>query len=303
MRHAFATVVALSLSTAAFAGKTATPNPQIAYLALSGQSSKLYVANEDGSNLATLYSSATAFRFDLAPRSQHQIAIIDSSTSSTLKLLTYAPTTSGSFVATGVQTLAPARRGGFPDFSPDGTKIAYPCNPNNVDSEQLCVYDLTTSTSTVWGTDSFYWDLAWFRGGASIAYSTSDSDGFDRLHEITGPGATPTAIFATKGDLYLDAARTNPDALVLNYNDAGSAVTGLWQAPTAGDPLGHFINANMTNSTFSFYSELNCNDTKVVYLGPPNTSSNWYIRDLTTGLSTIFSRSSLHWVQYWPTCS
>jgi hypothetical protein len=308
MRYsAAAALVWLALSSPAVGGKPGgggggtLPNPEIAYEALSGKSDKLIVSDENGTNASTLYTSSQAFRFDLAPRSQRQIAIIDNSTTTPLRLLTYAQTGTGAFAATGVVVLATAanapRRGSNVDFSPDGSKLAYACNPNGIDAEQLCVFDLATNSSAVWGSASFYWDLAWFRGGSAIAYSTEDADGFSRLHEIDGPGATPQDLFTTKGDIDVDAARTNPNALVITYHDtAGNALTGLWQD-------GAFIDPNMTNTTVSFFSEPNCDDTELAYLGPPNTSPDWYIRDLTTGLTRVFSKNNLHWVQFWPTCS
>jgi hypothetical protein len=308
MRYAL-TAIILSLAlfgpvsapTAAAAGSGSLPNPQVAYEWLGGKSNKLVVSDENGSNASTLYSSAQFFRFDLAPRSQRQIALIDDSTTPALRLLTYTQTGTGGFAASSVAVLntgadAP-RRGSNVDFSPDGSKIAYACDSNGVDTEHLCVFDLGTNTVTVWGSDSFYWDFAWFRGGAAIAYSTEDSDGITRLHEIDGPGATPQVVFTTKSDLYLDASRTNPNALVLNYHDAnGNALTGLWQD-------GSFIDPNLTNSTVSFFGELSCNDSELAYLGPPNNSPDWYIRDLGTTQTRVFSKTYYRWVQFWPTCS
>jgi len=278
-------------------GGSPPPNPDIAYEQLSGNSNKLIVSASNGTNASTLYTGASAFRFDLGPRSQRQIALVDSTVGATVRLLTYSQTGTGAFATTSNVSLTAARRGSNVDFSPDGTKLAYACNPNGIDSEQLCVYDLSTQAVTVWGSDSFYWDLAWFRNGTSVVYSTEDSDGMSRLHEIAGPGQAPQVIFTTRGDLDLDASRTNPNALVLSYHDsAGNAVIGLWQD-------GNFIDPNLAHSSVGFYGELSCDDKQLVYLGPPNTSPDWYIRDLTTGLSTTFSKQYLHWVQFWPTCS
>jgi len=304
-RVALCVVIAVSLCPPAIAGKpsggggSTAPNPQIAYEVLSGKSNKLVVSDENGTNASTLFSSALAFHFDLAPRSQHQIAIVDSS--SALRLLTYGVTGTGAFATTANVVLdtgayAP-RRNSNVDFSPDGTKLAYACNSNGVDSEHLCVYDLTAQSASEWGTDSFYWDLAWFRGGGAIAYSTEDADGVTRLHEIDGAGATPQVIFETRSDLYLDASRTNANALVLDYHDtAGNALIGLWQD-------GNFIDPDLAHSSVGFFGETNCRDDELAYLGPPNTSPDWYIRSLTSGLSTTFSKTYLHWVQFWPTCS
>jgi hypothetical protein len=307
MRHLLMTAAFASLLCGtAIAGKPSSggsppPNPEVAYEVRSGNSNKLMVSNADGTNASTLYSSASPIRFDLAPRSQRQIAISNNSTTDpAILLLSYTQTGSGTFAASGAPIrLATARRNTNVDFSPDGTKLAFACNSNNIDSEQLCVYDLASGTTAVWGSASFYWDLAWFRGGASIAYSapkTDDTTG-DILYEITGQGMTPTPLLNDRGEIDFDAARTDPDALVLDYHDAqGNAFIGLWKN-------GSFLDPDLTHNTFAFYGELNCNDSELVYQGPPNKTPTWYIRDLTSGLTTKFGSQSDGWVQFWPTCS
>jgi hypothetical protein len=275
------------------------PNPEIAYISSGGNTSKLVVSNEDGTNANTLYSSSDFLRFDLAPRAQHQIAVsIASTTDPSIVLLSYDVTGTGAFATTATRRIASVRRGTFVDFSPDGTKLAFACCSNG-QTETLVVYDLTTNTTTPWATDSFFWDVAWFRDGNSIAYSAPNSDGSagDTLYEVPGPGMTPQPLLKDASDIYFDASRTDPDALVVNYHDAaGNALTELWRN-------GSFVDANLTNSTVSFFGELNCRDTELAFLGPPNNSPAWYIRDLTTGLTRLFSRTYYHWVQFWPTCS
>ena len=104
-------------------------------------------------------------------------------------------------------------------------------------------------------------------------------------------------MFATKSDLYIADVHTNPNALILDYSDpAGNALIGLWQD-------GSFLDPNLASSTTGFFGELSCDDKLLAYLGPPNNSPSWYIRDLTTGLTSRFSRTYYHWVQFWPTCS
>jgi hypothetical protein len=276
-----------------------TPNPEIAYQSSSGNTFKLIVANEDGTNANTLYSSSAPLRFDLAPRAQHQIAIsISSTTDPAIVLLSYDVTGTGAFAATGTTRIASARRGTFVDFSPDGTKLAFACCSNG-QTETLVVYDLTTNTTTPWATDTFFWDVAWFRGGNSIAYSVPNADGSagDTLYEVPGPGMMPQPLLKDSSEIYFDAARTDPDALVVNYHDAtGNALTGLWRN-------GSFVDPNLANNTVSLFSELSCNDKELAYLGPPNNSPAWYIRDLGTGLTRLFSRTYYHWVQFWPTCN
>lgn len=301
-----ASAMAKPPSSGGSSGTATTPNPQVAYSVASGKSYKLVVANEDGTNASTLYTSSSPIRFDLAPRGQHQIAIsVASTTDPAIVLLSYGVTGTGSFAATGSTRIASARRGTNVDFSPDGTKIAFACCSNG-QTEQLVVYDLATNSTAVWATDTFFWDVAWFRNGGSIAYSAPNADGTsgDKLYEVAGQGATPQVLLTNVSEIDFDASRTNPDALVVNHGDsAGNSVTGLYQAPTAGDPSGHFIDPNMTNSTGSNFSELNCSDSELAYLGPPNKTPTWYIRDLNTGTTHLFSRTYYKWLQFWPTCS
>lgn len=299
MRYALAAVIgSILFSTLAFAGKppASTPNPEIAYRVLSGNSVKLMVANENGTNASSLYTSSTSFRFDLAPRAQRQIAIVDGPSNSTvLKLLTYTINGSGVFVPSTVQTLGPARSGSYSDFSPDGTKIAYACCSNGT-TEQLVVHDLITGTKTVWAEGTFFWDISWFRNGASIAYATLLPL---EVHELTAPGATPQLLYSNgQGELYIDSARTNADQLVISYNDtSGAARIGLWQP-------GGFVNSDLANSARSWQGTLNCSDNKLAFMGVQNTSGSqaFYVRDLNTGQNSLVSKNSNILLQFWPTC-
>lgn len=303
MRQFLSAVIGtLLLSSASFAAKPSAspPNPQVAYRALSGNSVKLMVADENGANASALYASPTSFNFDLAPRAQRQIAITDNTQ---LKLLTYTQTGSGSFATSGVVTLASNGRGGSVDFSPDGRKIAYKCCWDG-QNEKLVVHDLVDNSVTEWATGPFFWDFAWFRDGASIAYATH---GPAELYELSGPGAVPQLLYSSgQGQLYVDSARTHPDRLVLSSNKfPDDAVIGLWQAPTVAEPTGHFIDGNLANSTRSWQGTLSCEDRKLAYMGVQNTSGSqaFYIRDLSTGLVSLFSKNSNILLQFWPTCN
>ena len=273
------------------------PNPQIAYRLLSGKSVKLIVANEDNTNQATLYTSPRAFRFDLAPRAQRQIALsTGTGAASKLSLLTYTQTGSGTFATTSIVDLAAAREGTRSEFSPDGRKIAFACCFDG-SSETLAVYDLDTNTITHWATAEFFWDFAWFKDGNSIAYSTVIPI---EVRELTGPGAEPILLHsASAGQIDLDSARTNPNQLVISNNDSGFGRIALWE-----DGSG-IIDPDMVNSNKSWQGTLNCDDTKLAYMGVQNNSGSqaFYIRDLTNGLTSLVSKNSNIFLQFWPTCS
>lgn len=284
-------------------GPSPPPNPEIAYRILSGKTVKLMVANEDGSNASSLYSSPTSFRFDLAPRGQQQIAVsTGTGAASQISLLTYDVTGSGTFATSSLVGLTPSRQGSTVDFSPDGTRIAYTCCFDGV-NETLAVYDLGSGQVTNWATGPYFWDFAWFRNGLSIAYSTY---GPAELYELTAPGATPQLLYSGHGEINVDSSRTNPDDLVVSYNDyPGDARIGLFRAPTATSPTGGFVNPDIANSARAWQGTLNCNDEKLAYMGVQNTSGSqaFYIRDLTTGLTSLVSKSSNILLQFWPTCS
>jgi Tol biopolymer transport system component len=292
----------LCLSSISFAAKPPPPpppassDPQLAYRLPDGKGTKLVVSTESGANQMTLYKSSASFRFDLAPRGQREVAIVDGfSSSPTLKLLTYDINTSGIYAQSGVQTLTSARGSGNVDFSPDGTKIAYICCSDGT-NETLAVYDLTDCSITPWATAPFFWDITWFRGGASIAYSTQIPTA---LYELTGPGAAPQLLYTGQGQLDIDSSRTDPEALLLSYNDtSGDARIGLWKN-------GAFTDSNLANSARSWVGNLNCRDDKLVYGGVQNNSGSqaFYVRDLNTGTVTLVSKNSNIMPQYWPTCS
>src|SRR4051812_3721192 len=95
MRHVVCAIIgSLLVSTASFAAKppAAGADPQVAYVTFAGTKLQLKVADVTGANTVVLYTSPTAFRFDLAPRGQKQVAI--SGRDGMLRLLTY--TTNGS---------------------------------------------------------------------------------------------------------------------------------------------------------------------------------------------------------------
>lgn len=301
MRHVVSAAIgALLFSSASIAAKPPPPpppssGPDLGLRLPNGKGTKLVFANENGSNQMTIYTTSTSFRFDLAPRGQKQVAIVDAlSGSSVLKLLTYT-INSGVYVQSSLQTLAPSRSGSNVDFNPDGTKIAYVCCSNGT-TEKLVVYDLTDGSITEWATGDFFWDFAWYKDGSAIAYTKSLPVA---LYELSGPGATPQLLYSGQGELNVDASHTDPNALVLSYNDtSGNARIGLWKD-------GSFVNSDLANSTTSWWGSLNCNDTKLVYGGVQNNSGSqaYYVRNLTTGSTTLTSRNSNVMPQFWPTCN
>jgi hypothetical protein len=301
MRSIIAAVVLLSCASPIIAakppgggGNPPPANPQIAYRFLNGRTVHLMVANENGTNAFSLYNSQTSFAFDLAPRAQQQIAIVNGTgASARLYLLSYEATGFGTFATTGVEEITPARQGSRMDFSPDGTKIAYSCCFDGV-NEKLAVYDLTDDSITHWATGTYFWDIAWYRGGTSIAYSTMKD-----VYELTAPNATPQHLFGiAEGQVDIDSARTDNDALVISYNDTtGAARIGLWKN-------GSFTNSDLANSARSWQGTLNCNDQKLAYLGVQNNSGSqaFYIRELQTGATSQVSKNSNILLQFWPTC-
>lgn len=302
MRKFLTAALLLTVAGQAVAGKPAggSANPEVGYRTLSGKSVKLMVADANASNAVSLYTSATAFSFDLGPRATHAIAIVDGSTNtnSQLYLLTYTTSGSGTLQTSSVTALTSARRGSHADFSPDGSKIAFVCCSNG-ETETLAVYDRSTGTVTPWATAIFFWDFAFFRNGASIAYSVY---GPTALYEVAGPGAPPQALFSPnpQGEINVDASRTNPDVLVVSYNDAaGAARIGLFDAST-----GQLTDGDLAHSTRSWWGRLDCEDRRLAYMGAQNTSGSqaFYIRDLTTGLTSTFSKSSNILLQFFPTC-
>ena len=299
MRHlATATFGLLLFSTASFAAKPPQPPSDtspinVAYRLPDGKGTKLVVSTESGANQMTLYKSSSSFRFDLAPRAQQQIAIISIS-DFRLRLLDYT-VQAGVYVPGTLTDLGPAALGGGVDFSPDGTKVAFACCGQA--SDQLIVLDLATGTRTVWAEGPFFWDIAWFRGGSSIAYSTTIPL---EVREVTAPMAAPQLLYtASAGQLDIDSARTNPNQLVISNNDSGFGRIGLWE-----DGVG-LVNADLANSNKSWQGTLNCTDNKLAYMGVQNNSGSqaFYIRDLTTNGTTLVSKNSNILLQFWPTCN
>lgn len=309
MRYLYlAAVGTLLMSSATDAAKppASYANPQVAYVSVARQGMKLIVADENGLNTSTLFASSSKFRFDLAPRGQAQVAI--SSDDGKLRLLSYTTSGNGTISAAGSPVELAAATSGNIDFSPDGRKIAYACCSGG-GLQKLMVYDLDTQTSTEWATVEYLWDVAFFRGGNSIAFvAPKHADGSTtwELYEITAPGSSTRMLRSNPADFDLDASRINPDALVIGHHDAaGNAYVGLWQAPVGSETEGHFLASNLTNRTIAFKGTLNCNDQKLAYVSSttPSGGQVFFIRNLVSGQDALFRKDSGIQLQFWPTCS
>lgn len=299
MRHLATAMFGLFLfSTASLAAKPPQPPSDtspinVAYRLPDGKGTKLVVSTESGANQMTLFKSSGSFRFDLAPRTQQQIAIVSIS-DFRLRLLDYS-IQAGVYVPGTLTDLGPSALGGGVDFSPDGSKIAFACCGQA--SDQLIVLDLATGTRTVWAEGGFFWDISWFRGGTSIVYTTLQPL---EVREVPAPMAEPVLLYSgSAGQFDIDSARTNPNQLVISNNDSGFGRIGLWEAGVG------FVNADLANSNKSWQGTLNCNDNKLAYMGVQNNSGSqaFYIRDLITNLTTLTSKNSNILLQFWPTCN
>jgi WD40 repeat protein len=294
--HRLYFAAALLLTTTPLAaGKpgSTTFDPEIAYTILTG-STELRVTDATGSKSATLYSVRENINIDVAPRSQHQVAI---SEINTLKLLTYASDSTG-VRTTSIDSIysGGSERVDRVDFSPDGSKVAFAQG-----ATKLMVLDLTqplgSGNPLQWAQDPiFVGELTWYKGGTAIAYV----DGNANVLEVSGPGATPTLLLHEPNIDLIDASRTDPDALLVTYNRPGpqGPKAGLWKA-------GAYINETLTGSTFTDFATLSCDDTKLVY-GTPDTKGQliWRIRDLTSGADTLYTKTlRVRQTQFVPTCA
>ena len=302
MRHVVSAVIgSLLVSTASFAAKPPPPPPpgpadiQVAYRLPDGKGTKLVVSTEGGANQMTLYRSAGSFSFDLAPRGQQQIAIVDGPAGA-LKLLNYSVNTSGVYVPGTFDVLEPTGVLGPVDFSPDGSQIAYTCCGNS-GTRQLIVQDLSSHVKTVWAEGSHFFDISWFRDGASIVYSTAIPL---EVREVSAP-MTPSQLLYSVGQgqtLDVESANTNPNRLVISLNDSGTGRIAFW------DDGSGIVNPDVVNSNKSWQGTLNCTDTKLAYMGVQNTSGSqaFYVRELNSGNTTLVSKNSNILLRFWPTC-
>ena len=281
-----------SAPTAAARPPSGPVDPEVAYVVLTGPGFELRVTNEDGTGAATIYKSTAPIRYDLAPRDQRKIVMVDGGR--TLKLLTYDIGGNGGFTNIQVQTLhTTTKLMNSPDFSPDGSKVAVGAE------DELVVYDLESGTAQTWTTSSYIWDLAWYKDGNAIAFIEPPNGGSTAsLFEISSLGGAQTHLVTLRNIDQVDAYRESPNALLLSYNDAaGNALIGRWEGGTLSP-------SNLANRAVAFKASLNCDDSKLVYGAPDKSGSTvWYIRDLIQNSDRLYTKTPrANWTQMWPTC-
>jgi hypothetical protein len=118
------------------------------------------------------------------------------------------------------------------------------------------------------------------------------------MYEITGPGATPTPLLHETQIDAIDAARADPDALVVTYNRNPGPRVGLWKA-------GGYVNESLTGNLFSDFGSLNCDDSKLVY-GTPDSKGQliWRIRTLPNVGDVLYTKTlRVRQTQFVPTCA
>lgn len=297
-RHLTALIV-VALATSAPAQKGGKPkpgaslNPEIAYTYASGNYMDLRLANEDATGAVTLHRSGygAISQFDLGPRAQRQIALIDDRD---LKLLTYEPTGSGSVQTVGVETIY-AGPGDVTSlsFSPDGSTVAFFAVSDGTGGI-IRYYDVATGTISDGATIGFAFYMAWYHDGSGLVYANCDDQCSSySVHEALLDGST--RVLLTEANIeHVDTARTSKD-LLISYSRPGlnEIRVGLWRN-------GSYSNERVVAGLLAHF---NCDDSRFIYRGYARMKRPTYKYSFASNTSSTFSTDSdIHHTDWMPTC-
>jgi hypothetical protein len=284
LRIAFA---ASALLAAGSAGAATLYDPQVAYTVVSGTSTNLMLANADGSRAVKVASYRGLLTgLDFAPGGG-RIAYLDGQG---IKVLAYTASDTG-ITVTGVQTLAAAASGvGFsaPDFSPDGTRIAYIKSTSTV-PQAVRVVAASTGAELASFTCSPCDNVRWLRAGPG--------DGFAYIHYVNAKAEIWTALVNGDGSVTAGPVLTT----------AGQAFGAIGEFDVAHtrDAL-VFVAAYATGSRqveFDLYSQaltdrgagerphFSSDDSAIVGRSPHSSSGDYVVStDVATGLQTRLTK-------------
>lgn len=298
-KHLISAALALVLGSTAFAAKPpsvgGTTDPKLGYVTiLSSGARELRLANEDGTGSVKLASTANhgQMTLSLGPHASGKISYNDGGN---LHLLTYEIGATGPRTVSDVVIVSTTSRG-FPyhRFSPTGANIVYVMPGTN----DMYLYNVGSGQSSplLSVTDGYIADLDFSHDGTSVIFSVTNSINSTQVEFRSVPvaGGSPT-VLPISGQ-YGDFRVGHQDDRIV--------------ADTMGNPSAAFklISADgntVTSLTTGYVPDLRCDDAVVVFQrinGDRQSTVSLLKYEITTGITTTFSKSGNYWPDYFPDC-
>lgn len=298
---------ALGVGAAKPAPSTAPFVPATAYIYLGNSASDVRLANENGTAAVLLHRSADSFpSFDVAPLSRRSAVIIEKPGSTyRLILRTWTQEPNG-----GAITVAPPRtlvEGDglfYPDFSPDGSKVAFAQWTGAGSAYNLMTLDLASGVASAVGVADQPFHLRWSATGDALYYASH--------RQVTGEtytsaytayrqpitGEPPQQLFEKPNIERWDILRDGTDGLILNYSapDTGPTIPfAIWDGTSLAK-----VYPNLTGT----YPHYTCQNTKLLYQSYSKTGNRGPYKVYTpaTESDVIYTRDNNVRLADWVPC-
>jgi hypothetical protein len=159
----------LGYASVAFSGKPPPPppsyNPQISYTVGTQRATTIYVANADGTDAVSVYSTGNII-WNLKPAPGHRIVFIEQND---IKVLTYAVSSQG-VTTTSVTTLSSEPYHVLRvDASPDGTELVFVEDTATPDQEAIYAMNMSGVKTLINLPPALYVDAVWAHSNSRIA--------------------------------------------------------------------------------------------------------------------------------------
>lgn len=278
--------------------------PEVAYRYASNTAQDLRLGDATGSAAILLHRSTVHLsQFDLAPRSARAAVLIEltglPSSRLVLRTWTQDPTT-GVITVDPPRTLHEARTLLNPDFSPDGTQVAFG-EWEGVGLYSLRVVDVATGVvkTIATGVDGPAY-LRWSSTGENLYYVVQNAgDGLEDIaYRQPVAGGSPVAMFGRPNIERWDISRDASDSLILNYSPPetgqgipfarwdGTTLTNVYPQLIGGEP--HYA----------------CGNTRMIYLSFGKGGAVGPLKVFTpaTGADVVYTRDQGARVADWIPC-
>lgn len=268
-----------------------TPNPEIAYVRISGGVANRYeliLSNEDGTGKSIIYSTREQGQMavHMGPRADRTFALVQGGK---ISIGTYKPVATGLALDTLTEIYNGNHIGAIDaEFSRDGDSIVYMRNA----TMQIWRYDVSSGAQTM------LVDLPTYGGGMSVSpdgatvyYVESESSTVSALKSVPMAGGAPTDLNLRGYYLDTEAANTKAELLLTEHFTGGNRLIRY--------DLGSGALSYVTDGYEPGYK---CDDSRIVYVLATGRDVSLLYRDEPSGAPGTLSTSGLYWPDYMPTC-